>query len=75
MAPDGVLVAPEEMFGEGKPYGKETEDKTKLAFKVRINLFIGFKPCKTIPVTKRYNKEQRSENCTVILMRSFIRRL
>ena len=28
------MVSPDEMFGEGKPYGKEVEDKTKLAFKV-----------------------------------------
>ncbi|XP_023327013.1 putative protein MSS51 homolog, mitochondrial [Eurytemora carolleeae] len=36
LAPNGVLVSPEKMFGEGKPFGPEIEEKTKLAFKVTL---------------------------------------
>ena len=34
LAPDGVLVNPEDMFGPDKAFGIGTETKVRLAFKV-----------------------------------------
>jgi len=36
LAPDGKLVAPDEIFGEGGRFDKDVEEKTKLAFKVTM---------------------------------------
>jgi len=44
LAPEGLLVAPEEMFGMGKPYGKDTEVKTMLAFKVTLKKLDAMNP-------------------------------
>ena len=36
LAPDGKLVSPDEVFGEGKRFDKDVEEKTRLAFKVTL---------------------------------------
>ena len=36
LAPNGKLVSPDEVFGEGKMFDKDVEEKTKLAFKVTL---------------------------------------
>ena len=36
LAPDGKLMAPDVLFGEGGRFDKDVEDKTKLAFKVTM---------------------------------------
>ena len=36
LAPDGKLVSPEDVFGEGKMFDKDVEEKTRLAFKVTL---------------------------------------
>ena len=36
LAPNGKLVAPDVVFGEGGMFDKDVEEKTKLAFKVTM---------------------------------------
>jgi len=36
LAPNGKLVSPDEIFGEGKMFDKDVEEKTRLAFKVTL---------------------------------------
>ena len=36
LAPDGKLISPDEVFGEGKRFDKDVEEKTRLAFKVTL---------------------------------------
>ena len=36
LAPDGKLISPGEVFGEGKRFDKDVEEKTRLAFKVTL---------------------------------------
>jgi hypothetical protein len=36
LAPGGRLAHPDEVFGEGKLFDKEVEDKTRLAFRVTM---------------------------------------
>merc|ERR1711936_636843 len=36
LAPDGKLISPDEVFGEGKMFDKDVEEKTRLAFKVTL---------------------------------------
>ena len=36
LAPNGKLVGPDVVFGEGGMFDKDVEDKTKLAFKVTM---------------------------------------
>ena len=36
LAPNGKLVSPDDVFGEGKLFDKDVEEKTKLAFKVTL---------------------------------------
>jgi len=36
LAPNGKLVSPSDVFGEGKMFDKEVQEKTKLAFKVTL---------------------------------------
>ena len=36
LAPNGKLVAPDQVFGEGGIFDKDVEEKTKLAFKVTM---------------------------------------
>ena len=36
LAPDGKMVSPEDVFGEGKMFDKDVEEKTRLAFKVTL---------------------------------------
>ena len=36
LAPNGKLVSPDEVFGEGKMFDKDVEEKTRLAFKVTL---------------------------------------
>jgi len=33
LAPKGKLVSPADVFGEGKPFGADVEEKTRQAFK------------------------------------------
>ena len=50
LAPNGKLVSPDQVFGEGGIFDKDVEEKTKLAFKVTMkkelfkyeNLDLGF---------------------------------
>jgi len=36
LAPNGKLVSPSDVFGEGKLFDKDIEEKTRLAFKVTL---------------------------------------
>ena len=36
LAPNGKLVTPDQVFGEGGMFDKDVEEKTKLAFKVTM---------------------------------------
>ena len=36
MAPNGKLIPPDQVFGEGGLFDKDVEEKTKLAFKVTM---------------------------------------
>ena len=36
LAPKGKLISPEDVFGEGKAFDKDVEEKTRQAFKVTI---------------------------------------
>ena len=36
LAPNGKLVSPDQVFGEGGMFDKDVEEKTKLAFKVTM---------------------------------------
>ena len=36
LAPNGKLVSPDQVFGEGGIFDKDVEEKTKLAFKVTM---------------------------------------
>merc|ERR1711953_1660946 len=51
LAPDGKLVSPEDVFGEGKLFDKDIEEKTRLAFKVTL------KKLDKLNVVSEVNKE------------------
>ena len=51
LAPNGHLVSPSEVFGEGKMFNKDVEEKTRLAFKVTL------KKLDKLNVVSEVNKE------------------
>jgi len=53
LAPDGKLVSPDEIFGEGGRFDKDVEEKTKLAFKVTM------KKLEKYNTSSEYNKESQ----------------
>jgi len=62
LAPEGELVSPDEIFGEGKPYDKDVEDKTKLAFKVTLK-----KLDKMNPITQENKSKLKNEKIDQIV--------